>query len=98
MADHRPSTSLRDNYLQLKTDRKNNHFISSAGVFLQMLVGDESADRGDATGPSRSTHRQASDPLTFSLNNNDNVLVITGLDVENRQCTITSWPCHEALK
>lgn len=34
MADHRPSRSERDYYLQLKADRKNKRFISSAGVFL----------------------------------------------------------------
>jgi len=39
MADHRLLRSKRDNYPQLKVDRKNKRFISGAGVFLLLGIG-----------------------------------------------------------
>lgn len=38
MADHRRLRSKRDNYPQLKADRKNKRFISVAGVFLLLAA------------------------------------------------------------
>lgn len=38
MADHKRLTSKRDNYPQLKADRKNKRFISVAGFFLLLMA------------------------------------------------------------
>lgn len=69
MADHRRLTSKRDNYPQLKADRKNKRFISVAGLFLLLVAeGTEplTSWRGGGVGlkMTRSLHNLAKD-LTF---------------------------------